>query len=179
MTHVNIGSNLVLTCMVDTGPLIPQYILWYKGDQIIAYSEDIKAKVFTTMAANGTGRPHQSEMLIRNVSARDSGVYRCNSDLTDEAKITVYVVEEDLKSLHSETAAAAASGNKQSTSKDTPSAAVASTANSFGKLEKTGSLLDFFFFFPLSFLLLPVSMGCWVLLLPKRLDLVLTLLCMG
>lgn len=118
---MNIGSNLVLTCVVDTGPLIPQYILWYKEDQIIAYSEDIKAKVYTTMAKNGTGRPHQSEMVIRNVSARDSGNYRCNSDLTDEARITVYVVEEDLKSLHSDTAA---SGTKKQ-QKDQVSSAVA------------------------------------------------------
>lgn len=127
MTHVNTGSNLVLTCMVDTGPLIPQYILWYKENQIIAYSESIKAKVFTTMATNGTGRPHQSEMVIRNVSDRDSGHYRCDSDLTDEASITVYVVEEDLKSLYSGKKKFKAGGGGTGR-KDLPSSAVASSS---------------------------------------------------
>ena len=45
---------------------------------------------------------HRSHLLVRSVSSRDSGIYRCDSDLTGEASVQVYVVaQEDLmKSLH-------------------------------------------------------------------------------
>ena len=41
-------------------------------------------------------------MLVRSVTPRDTGVYRCDSDLTGEASVQVYVVppEDLMKSLH-------------------------------------------------------------------------------
>ena len=45
---------------------------------------------------------HRSHLLVRSVSPRDTGVYRCDSDLTGEASVQVYVVppEDLMKSLH-------------------------------------------------------------------------------
>jgi hypothetical protein len=45
---------------------------------------------------------HRSHLLVRSVSPHDTGVYRCDSDLTGEASVQVYVVapEDLMKSLH-------------------------------------------------------------------------------
>eukprot|EP00094_Tigriopus_californicus_P003829 TCALIF_03685-PA protein Name:"Similar to Dscaml1 Down syndrome cell adhesion molecule-like protein 1 homolog (Mus musculus)" AED:0.20 eAED:0.34 QI:0/-1/0/1/-1/1/1/0/379 len=100
VTYLNVGSRLKLSCFVDSGPLKPQYMLWYRNDKIIQYSEDISARVLAQVGLNNRTH-HRSDMIIDNVHESDSGEYRCSSDLTDqEARITVYVVREDSKSLH-------------------------------------------------------------------------------
>ena len=40
--------------------------------------------------------------MVRSVTPRDTGLYRCDSDLTGEASVQVYVVppEDLMKSLH-------------------------------------------------------------------------------
>ena len=45
---------------------------------------------------------HRSHLLVRSVGPHDTGVYRCDSDLTKEASVQVYVVapEDLMKSLH-------------------------------------------------------------------------------
>ena len=45
---------------------------------------------------------HRSHLLVRSVGPQDSGVYRCDSDLTGEASVQVYVVDQEdlMKSLH-------------------------------------------------------------------------------
>ena len=45
---------------------------------------------------------HRSHLLVRSVTPRDTGTYRCDSDLTGEASVEVYVVapEDLMKSLH-------------------------------------------------------------------------------
>ena len=45
---------------------------------------------------------HRSHLLVRSVSPSDTGLYRCDSDLTGEAFVQVYVVppEDLMKSLH-------------------------------------------------------------------------------
>ena len=45
---------------------------------------------------------HRSHLLVRSVTPSDTGLYRCDSDLTGEAFVQVYVVppEDLMKSLH-------------------------------------------------------------------------------
>ena len=45
VVHVGTGGQLNLDCVVDTGPVQPQFILWYRDDRIIEYSENVDAKV--------------------------------------------------------------------------------------------------------------------------------------
>ncbi len=73
----------------------------YKNDQLVEYSGDIEASVKTNLSSS-PGDPHVSTLVIDSVRPEDSGIYRCGSDLTgdQEAIVTVYVVGEDLKSLH-------------------------------------------------------------------------------
>ena len=99
VTYLNVGSRLRLTCTVRSGPLRPQFIMWYRDNKILEYAEDSQAVITTNYGTEDSG--HESVMEIGAVRASDSGEYRCNSDLTDaEAAVTVFVVREDTKSLH-------------------------------------------------------------------------------
>ena len=45
VVHVGTGGQLNLDCVVDTGPVEPQFIMWKRDDRIIAYDENIDAEV--------------------------------------------------------------------------------------------------------------------------------------
>ena len=45
VVHVGTGGQLNLDCVVDTGPVLPQFILWYRDNRIIEYSENVDAEV--------------------------------------------------------------------------------------------------------------------------------------
>ena len=45
VVHVGTGGQLNLDCVVDTGPVQPQFILWYRDDRIVAYDDNIDAEV--------------------------------------------------------------------------------------------------------------------------------------
>lgn len=47
VVHVGTGGQLNLDCVVDTGPVQPQFILWYRDDRIVAYDDNIDAEVKT------------------------------------------------------------------------------------------------------------------------------------
>ena len=102
---VGAGGQLILDCILDTGPVKPQFILWYKDNKIVEYSDNVDAKVNLHLNeivndSSSTYVQHRSHLLVRNVSPKDSGTYRCGSDLTSEATVEVFVVREDFKSLH-------------------------------------------------------------------------------
>ena len=95
VTYVNVGSDLTLTCVIDSGPVKPTFITWYRDDQIVEYSADIDAEVKTSFSRGH----HRSELRVEKVKGSDSGRYRCDSDLTGEAAVDVFVVKEDSESL--------------------------------------------------------------------------------
>ena len=104
VVYVGAGGQLILDCVVDTGPVEPQFILWYKDERIVEYSDNVDAKVNLHLNelvnhSSSTYVQHRSHLLVRNVGPKDSGRYRCDSDLTGEASVQVYVVKEDPKSL--------------------------------------------------------------------------------
>ena len=45
VVFVGIGGQLNLDCVVDAGPVQPQFILWYRDNRIIEYSDNVDAKV--------------------------------------------------------------------------------------------------------------------------------------
>ena len=105
----------MLDCILDSGPVQPQFILWFKDDQVVEYSADLGRKAHIQMHRNDgqgddTGSPfHRSHLIVREVKQRDSGRYRCSSDLTGESHIDVVVVENKQESRLEPAAAAAAS----------------------------------------------------------------------
>ena len=118
---VTAGERLMLDCILDSGPVHPQFILWFKDDQVVQYSADLGRKAQIQLHLNDVqGDPvrgsnsqpfHRSHLIIRDVNRRDSGRYRCSSDLTRESHIDVVVVEGKSSHLEPNAAAAAASEN--------------------------------------------------------------------
>ncbi len=130
VVYLNAGSRLRLTCVVRAGHLRPQFIMWYRDDRIISYSSGgdddddddepgggggggVRTRLWTEEAPTNDVSEnssyssysyprHLSRLVVDSVSESDSGEYRCDSDLTGEASVTVYVVRADLKSLHLE-----------------------------------------------------------------------------
>lgn len=82
--YVNAGGQLSLYCVIETGPVRPQYILWYKEDKLVEYSSP---RASVTLASNKTNSV--SQLVIENVTLSDNGYYKCDSDLTKEASIQV------------------------------------------------------------------------------------------
>ena len=84
--YVNAGGQLSLHCVIETGPVRPQFILWYKEDKLVEYSSP---RATVNLAYNKTNSV--SELVIENVTLSDNGFYKCDSDLTEEASIQVCI----------------------------------------------------------------------------------------
>lgn len=86
--YVNAGGQLNLQCVIETGPVRPQFILWYKEDKLVEYSS---SRATVNLAWNKTNSV--SELVIENVTLGDNGFYKCDSDLTEEASIQVILLK--------------------------------------------------------------------------------------
>ena len=98
VVYVDAGSDLRLTCVVrSAGAVRPEYMGWYKDDTFVEYNEAMRdhAEVEHDLAHR------RSVLFVRNAKKTDSGLYRCDSDLTgdSEAAVDVYVVSDDSNEL--------------------------------------------------------------------------------
>ena len=97
LIYVNAGGQISLRCVIETGPVKPQFILWYKEGKLVEYSSK-KASV-TTFDKDQKG--FFSHLLIDNVTLEDGGLYKCDSDLTGEESVQVRLdFSNKLKSLY-------------------------------------------------------------------------------
>ena len=74
--------------MQKTGPVEPQFILWYKKGKLVEYSSK-KASVSLKTDEKG----FRSHLIIDNVTLSDAGIYKCDSDLTGEESVQVGVIQ--------------------------------------------------------------------------------------
>lgn len=84
LIYVNAGGQISLRCVIETGPVRPQFILWYKQDKLVEYSSQ-KAQVELSSDHHG----FVSHLVIDNVTLQDGGLYKCDSDLTGEQSVQV------------------------------------------------------------------------------------------
>lgn len=63
------GSAIEISCTV-IGGLIDPHITWFKGSEMIVTSHE---------GRNITTGERQSRLTITNVTAKDEGVYHCNT----------------------------------------------------------------------------------------------------
>ncbi len=136
VVYLNAGSKLALTCSVYAGGLTPQFIMWYRDDRIVSYSsqsddnqdnDGVVTKMWSDNSTDSRYPRHYSRLTIDSVSQSDSGEYRCDSDLTGEASVNVYVVRADLKSLASDQNVVAAAAAGEVLSSDEENKASSST----------------------------------------------------
>ena len=84
MIYVNAGGQISLKCVIETGPVKPQFILWYKEGKLVEYSSK---KALVKIDSDSKG--FFSQLIIDNVTLEDGGLYKCDSDLTGQESVQV------------------------------------------------------------------------------------------
>jgi len=144
LIYVNAGGQISLHCVIETGPVEPQFILWYKEGKLVEYSS-VRASV-TVKSDDSDKGVFQSHLIIDNVTLSDAGLYKCDSDLTGEESVQVHVVEQDFKSLYLgshdkaliTSGAAATSSSSSSASKSSKRDSISSGSKSGGANDNAG-----------------------------------------
>ena len=86
--HVDEGSPISLTCVLDSTPSPPQYIFWYHNDRMVNYHVERGVKVTTYSTASQTT---ESKLTFSNASKRDEGNYTCSPSNSVPATVQLYV----------------------------------------------------------------------------------------
>ncbi|KAL7635719.1 UNVERIFIED_CONTAM: hypothetical protein RMT77_013536 [Armadillidium vulgare] len=86
--HINQGSTINLTCVVQFAPEPPDFIYWNHNDKIISY--DSERGGVTVIIEKGDVTT--SSLLIQNAASADSGIYDCHPSNAVGANITVHVL---------------------------------------------------------------------------------------
>ncbi|XP_045481839.1 myosin light chain kinase, smooth muscle-like [Harmonia axyridis] len=100
--YIKSGSDINLTCIVLQTPDPPSFIYWYRGGNVINYSQRGGINVVTEK------QTRTSRLLISKALPQDSGNYTCSPSSSDAASVLVHV-------LHGEQPAAMQHGNSSST----------------------------------------------------------------
>ncbi|XP_062524490.1 zwei Ig domain protein zig-8 [Bombyx mori] len=86
--HVDIGSTINLTCLIQFSPEPPAYIFWYHEDEVISYdSSRGGVSVVTEKGAATT-----SYLLVQDATPADSGRYSCSPSNAEVASVRVHVL---------------------------------------------------------------------------------------
>ncbi|XP_054159688.1 junctional adhesion molecule B-like [Oppia nitens] len=84
--HMNSGTTLNLSCLVNETPGPPDYIFWYHNGEVINYDSPRGIKVQTVKSSQTT-----SKLIINKVMPNDSGNYSCFPSNAESAHIAVHV----------------------------------------------------------------------------------------
>lgn len=99
--YIKSGSDINLTCIVLQTPDPPSFIYWYRGGNVINYSQRGGISVVTEK------QTRTSRLLISRALPTDSGNYTCSPSSSDAASVLVHV-------LNGEQPAAMQHGNNSS-----------------------------------------------------------------
>ena len=88
--HVDEGSPISLTCVLDSTPSPPQYIFWYHNDRMVNYHVERGVKVETYTTNQETT---ESKLSFSNASKRDEGNYTCSPSNSVPATVQLYVTK--------------------------------------------------------------------------------------
>jgi len=97
--HVDEGSSISLTCVIESTPTPPQYIFWYHNDRMVNYDIERGVKVTTSSDSTRT----ESILTFANANKRDEGNYTCSPSNSAAATVQLFVTKSnrdfDAKSL--------------------------------------------------------------------------------
>ena len=88
--HVDEGSPISLTCVLDSTPTPPQYIFWYHNDRMVNYHVERGVKVTTYTTSQMTT---ESKLTFSNASKKDEGNYTCSPSNSVPATVHLYVTK--------------------------------------------------------------------------------------
>lgn len=91
--HVNRGSPITLSCVIDKSPTPPQYVLWYHNDELLNYARGRPEVSISKVKSN----MNRSISTLEVHSAEDvhSGNYTCTAPNIRPASSLVFVTEGD------------------------------------------------------------------------------------
>lgn len=84
--YIRSGSDINLTCVVLQTPDPPSFIYWYRGGNVINYSQRGGINVVTEK------QTRTSRLLISKALPTDSGNYTCSPSTSDAASVLVHVL---------------------------------------------------------------------------------------
>ena len=87
--HVQTGSQLTLSCAVKRSSGDPDYVYWYRNEDVLNYSPHVKIED----AASPEEQPLVSKLLVENVQKSHSGNYTCAPSNAWPASVLVHVVD--------------------------------------------------------------------------------------
>ncbi|XP_044727654.1 limbic system-associated membrane protein-like [Chrysoperla carnea] len=106
--YIKSGSDINLTCIVLQTPDPPSFIYWYRGGNVINYSQRGGISVVTEK------QTRTSRLLISRALPSDSGNYTCSPSSSDSSSVLVHV-------LNGEHPAAMQHGNSSSSTSSSSS----------------------------------------------------------
>ncbi|KAK4010497.1 zwei Ig domain protein zig-8 [Daphnia magna] len=87
--HIDIGSTINLTCLIQHTPEPPDYVFWTHNQQTVNY--DSKRGGISVMVERGATT--LSSLLIQKAARRDSGVYVCSPSSAPAAQASIHILE--------------------------------------------------------------------------------------
>ncbi|KAK3849023.1 hypothetical protein Pcinc_044207 [Petrolisthes cinctipes] len=89
--HVNHGSPITLTCVINQSPSPPQHVLWHHNGQLLNYAHN-RPEVKVSMKVAGRA---VSSLHVDRASDYHSGNYTCSARNTKPATTRVFVTQGD------------------------------------------------------------------------------------
>lgn len=88
--HVDVGSHVNLTCVVQNSPEPPEYIFWHHQDQELRHDSSRGGVAIVT---DKTNPMTSTSLLLRQVRLADSGKYSCTPSNADPSIVTLHVLQ--------------------------------------------------------------------------------------
>ena len=87
--HVQTGSKLTLSCAVKSSSGYPDYVYWYRNEDVLNYSPHVKIED----AKSPDEQPLVSKLSVENVQRSHTGNYTCAPSNARPASVMVHVVD--------------------------------------------------------------------------------------
>ncbi|XP_045102134.1 hemicentin-2-like isoform X2 [Portunus trituberculatus] len=89
--HVNSGSTINLTCIVNHSPDPPPFIFWYHESELLSY--DSPRGGITVVTEHGP--ISSSRLLIQRATPKDAGRYTCHPANSEPDHIVVHIIHNE------------------------------------------------------------------------------------
>jgi len=89
--HVDTGSPVSLTCVIESVPDQPQFVFWFHNDRMINYDKERGIQVATMALVGRT----ESKLSIASAGEADRGNYTCSPSNSAPATVQLFVTNKN------------------------------------------------------------------------------------
>jgi len=91
--HVDVGSHVNLTCIVQYCPEAPEYVFWQHHDKALNHDSPRGGVAIVTDKSSPVT---STSLLLPKARLSDSGKYSCNPSNADPASVTLHVLQGEI-----------------------------------------------------------------------------------